>query len=160
MRRSSVVILSIMLIAFGAIMAAGGTALKPLAQDAEASKVLTRQLEARGDIVKGTRVRLSRLPANEHRLAEEGLGVVIQLTPSDEVKGRKGGLRLLALRAAQEAIARFPGRKLGWVEVGFEIGQPDGTTRRLRTLLDASSGEGVGDPNPKLPVRIGTAPQG
>lgn len=160
MRRSSVVILSIMMVAFGAIMAAGGSALKPLAQDADASKGLTRHLEARGDIEEGTKVRLSRLPATEKRLAQEGRGLVIQLIPSAQVTQRKGGLRLLVLRAAQEALSRFPGRDLDWVEVGLEIRQPDGRQQTLRTLLDTSSGGGVGAPQPPLPARIGTPPRG
>ena len=159
MRRSSVVILSIMLVAFGSIMAVGGSALKPLAQDADASKVLTRHLQARGDIEEGTKVRLSRLPATEKRLAKEGRGLVIQLTPSVEVTQRRGGLRLLVLRAAQEGLSRFPGRGLDWIEVGLEIRQPDGRQQTLRTLLDASSGESVGDPQPPLPTRIGTPPR-
>ena len=160
MRRSSVVILSIMMVAFGTIMAAGGSALKPLARDADASRVLTRHLEARGDIVAGTKVRLSRLPVTDRRLAKEGRGLVIQLTPSTQVTGRRGGLRLLVLRAAQEGLSRFPGHNLDWVEVSLEVGQADGRPQTLRTLLDTSSGDGVGDPRPPLPARIGTPPQG
>ena len=159
MRRSSVVILSIMMVAFGAIMAAGGSALRPLAQDADASKVLTRHLLARGDIQVGTKVRLSRLPAAENRLAEEGRGIVIQLTPSDPVTRRRGGLRLLVIRVADEAVSRFPGKPQDWVEVALEVRHPNGRLETLRTLLDASSGEGVGAPEPPLPPRIGTLPQ-
>ena len=160
MRRSSVVILSIMLVTFGAIMAAGGTALKPLAQDADASKVLTRQLQARGDIEDGTKVRLSRLPASAHRLAQEGRGLVIQLTPSAQVTGRRGALRLLVLRAAQEGLGRFPGQALDWVEVGLEIRQQDGSFQPLRTLLPVRDGQGVGDPEPPLPPVVGAPPRG
>lgn len=159
MRRSSIVILCIMMVAFGGIMAAGGSALRPLARDAEASKVLTRQFQARGDLEVGTKVRLSRLPANENRLAQEGRGVVIQLTPSAQVTGRKGGLRILTLRLAREALARFPGQPLDWVEVGLDVRQPDGTPKRLKTLLDAGPEEGLGEPRPPLPTRL-QAPQG
>jgi hypothetical protein len=159
-RRSSVVILSIMLVTFGAIMAAGGTALKPLAQDADASKVLTRHLVARGDIEEGTKVRLSRLPASDNRLAQEGRGLVIQLTPSAQVTGRRGALRLLVLRVATEGLGRFPGRALDWVEVGLEIRQPDGSTQPLRTLLPVRDGEGLGKPQPPLPPLIGAPPRG
>ena len=158
-RRSSVVILIILMVAFGGIMAAGGTALRPLAQDADASKVLTRQLLARGDIPEGTKVRLSRLPGSEKRLAPEGRGVVVQLTPSSQVLERRGGLRMLALRAATEALGRFPGQPLDWVEIDFAILRADGTTESLRTLLDAGSGEGVGDPQPKLPAKLDTGPK-
>jgi len=159
-RRSSIIILSIMMVAFGAIMAAGGSALRPLAEDANASKVLTRQFKARGDLVEGTKVRLSRLPAAENRLAREGRGLVILMEPSPQVTARRGGLRLLALRAAQEALSRFPGQALAWVEIGYEIRATDGTPRKLRALLDASSGEGAGEPTPAFPVQLGKAPQG
>jgi len=64
------------------------------------------------------------------------------------------------LRAAQEGLSRFPGKPLDWVEVDLEVRRPDGTIQELRTLLDASSGEGVGEPQPPLPDRFGPAPPG
>ena len=153
MRRSSVIILSIMLVAFGAMFAAAGSALRPLAQDAEASKVLTRHMLARGDVEAGTRVRLSRLPGSEKRLANEGRGLVIQLVPAARVRARRGGLRLLALRVAREGLSRFPGKRVDWIEVDLEVPRPGGgAPQQLKTLMDTADGSSVGEPAPPLPV--------
>ena len=159
MRRSSVVILSIMLVAFGGIMAAGGSALKPLAQDAGSAKVLTRHLQARGDLAEGTEGHLSRLPGTERRLASEGCGLVVQLTPSAEVTRRRGGLRILVLRAAQEGLSRFPGGGLDWVEVGLEVTQPDGRNRRCAPSSTPLRRRGRRSPAP-APGAIGSPPPG
>ena len=159
MRRSSVVILSIMLVAFGAMFAAAGSALGPLAEDAKASKLLTRLLEARGDLVAGTRVRLSRLPGSETRLAPDGRGLVVRLNPSPQVLERRGGLRLLALRVARESLSRFSGHRVDWIEVAFEIAGPRGGTETILTLLDAGDGTLTGDPTPPLPNRYPPKPK-
>lgn len=159
LRRSTVITLAIMLFAFGAMFAAAGSALRPLAQDAEVSRTLTRYLDSRGDIEKESRVRLSRLPASERRLASEGLGLVIELKPSKAVYERAGGLRILALRAAREALSRYPGPSVKWVEVNLEVPGPDGATRELRTLMTRPEGGELREPDPPLPATL-TSPGG
>lgn len=155
MRRSTVITLAIMLFAFGAMFAAAGSALRPLARDAEVSKTLTRYLRERGDIEKDSRVRLNRLPGSEKRLAREGLGLVVHLVPSKAVCERPGALRTLVLRVGREALSRYYGAPLRWIEVDLEVPGPEGSVRELRALMDRPEGGDLGEPKPALPARLG-----
>lgn len=145
-------IMVIMLVAFGALFAAAGSALRPLAEDADASKAMTQWFQHRGDIEPGTRVRASRLPGSEKRLAQEGHGLVVQLVPSRAVRGRRGGLRLLAMRVASEGLSRHSDRPLDWVEVVFQPLPDEAGGKPLRCLLGASMRDRLGEPKPPLPA--------
>ncbi len=151
MRRSTVITIGIMLTAFGAMFAAAGSALQPLAQDAEAGKLLTSLLVMRGDIVETSKARVSRVPGGEGRLAMEGRGLLIRLEPSDPVRARVGGLQALALRAAHECRQRFSGLRVDWIEIVMVVG---GKAGEIRTLLGIDPDGGLGAPRPTLPKRL------
>lgn len=154
MRKSTAMVLTIMMVAFGAMFAAAGSALKPLAADADVSKELTRFLHHRGDLATETRVRAFRLPASEERLADEGRGLVIRIVPNEAVRTRRNGLRMLAQRVAQEGLALYPNAKLSWVEVVFRLSEEAADTDEgtLRTLLPVGPEGRIGKPEPQLPM--------
>ncbi|MHC5011655.1 MAG: hypothetical protein ACYTG6_12035 [Planctomycetota bacterium] len=160
MRRSSILIMAIMVIGFGALLFAAQGMLRPLAKDADVAKAVTSLLEERGDLAPGSRVLATRVSASERRLAEQGVGLLLELHPSTEVLQRKEGLRSLATRAAREALLRHPAPNLKWVEVAFLVGKgtaPDGGDR-LRTLVALSPEGSLLPPEPALPETLGPPP--
>ena len=152
MRRSTVITIAIMLTAFGAMFAAAGSALQPLAEDAETGKLLSSFLRMRGDVVPESRVRLARVGASDQRLAEAGRGLLIRLQPSERVCARRGGLRALALRTVHEATQRYTGIQPAWIEIVFEAGPPEGDAAEIRTLLEVRSDGTYGEPTPRVPA--------
>ena len=63
------------------------------------ARQMVLEAEARGDLKPDTKVLVLARKATETNLAKEGFGLVIELSPSDAVRGRKGRLEKLAVRA-------------------------------------------------------------
>ena len=144
MRKSTVIMMAILLAAFGALLAAADATLKPLAEDAGISKELTRDLENQERIEPGTKVTVLRVGPSPRRLAEEGRGLLVQLQPRRGRTSRmKGGLSRLASVVAEQAKGAFPAATVRWIEVVFELGE-----ERRATLLRVDEGGRLGRPFP------------
>jgi hypothetical protein len=153
-RKSSVVMMAIVLLALGSMLVAGNSVLAPLAQDAERGKELTRYFGYRGDLVPETRVRFLRVRGSENRLAAEGRGLLVEMTPATAVRSRPGGLDSLTRMAARMAVEQSPGYRPHWVEVVM-VGVPGPKGADTHTLVRLSPDGLPGDPVPALPA---TAP--
>jgi hypothetical protein len=152
LRKSTLLIMSIMLLAFGGMLVAANGVLGPMAKDAQVAHEVTKILEERGDLAEGAHVRAIRRPAGPKRLAKEGTGLVLQLPPSETVLHKKGELNALAMRAAREALLRHPARNLKWVEVMVLLpGEKEDAEPHLRTLVAIGPGERLLKPDPPLP---------
>jgi hypothetical protein len=146
------IMMAILVVGFGSLFLAAGPMLKPLVKAANVGQDLTHLFTQRGDIAEGTRVLSG--PARGgtgDRLAAEGRGMVLELTPSDAVRARPEGLRALARSAARGAFEAYEQDRLDWVELRLLVG----ATREeaLRTLVKPDpDGRGVGEPTPPLPL--------
>jgi hypothetical protein len=151
MRRPVIMTASILLVACVALLIAAQMMLKPFHQDAGLAAELTRLLEREQALAAGTKVRLmGGRKASADTLAQEGLGVVVELVPSDAVKGRRGGLEGVARRTVEAILERYRDRRVDWIELKFRLSGPDGDP--FRTLVLAAAGGHVAPPNPPLPA--------
>jgi hypothetical protein len=151
-RKSTVILLVLMLAGFGGMLLAAQGVLQPMAKDAELARELTALLGSRGDIAEGTHVRAVRAAGGERRLAKEGTGLLVDLSPSRAVMETRRALEASALRIAREALMRHAAQNLKWVEVVFFVeGREDG--ERLRTLVAVGPGGALLGPQPALPER-------
>ncbi len=160
MRKSYVFSMAIILIALVGMMIAADMALKPVRAAIAISGDLTAMLEARGDLAEGSKVLVIARPAGPKDLAEEGFGMVLELTPSPTVRSRKGRLEKLARRSIREAARlyeRSRGRRVTWYEVRFmdaEIAQAaDGAAAVIghRVLFPVGKAGEIGVPSPAIP---------
>jgi hypothetical protein len=147
MRRSTVIVMIILVVGFGGLLLAAQGMLKPLAKDAELAKELTSMLQGRGDLAEGTRVRAVRVAGGEKRLAPSGTGLLLDLTPSARVREQPKGLSALATRIAREALQRHTATNLRWVEVTFFVEGTEG----VRTLVAVGPEGNLLPPAPPLP---------
>ncbi len=152
MRKSTWVMIGIMVAAMSAMMFAANTMLGPRVRDAEVSTLLTRYFQARGDLRPGTKVSALRAAAKPTRLAKSGQGVVVECRPSEAVLAGDGRLAALAT-----AIARLTLEEMGaptrWVELRFLLGAPNPAREPepLRTLVALDDQGALADPAPPLP---------
>ena len=156
MRKSVMITMAIVVVALVGMMFAADLALKPYHQYARIGKDLTNILEMRREIEEGTTVfTLAKVAkkGDEKRLAEEGWGMLIELTPSERVRTKKGSLEKLAYRAAREASDLYRqsrGKPLEWFEIKLELAKD----RSERTLIRVSEDGRLGRPEPRLPASI------
>ncbi len=122
MRKSTTIAMGILLTGFAVLFFAAETALRPLAEDAEVSREITRDLANRTLIVPDTKVRVLRVPGAPKRMAPDGRGVLVHLAPRTDGKRRAGGLGRLAGEVADRVFDLYGPGRLDWVEIVFEIG--------------------------------------
>lgn len=150
MRKSYIFSMAIVLLALVGMMIAADMALKPVKAAIAIGGDLGAMLEARGDIVRESRVLVITRPAGPKDLAKEGFGMVLELEPSDGVRSRKGRLEKLARRAVREAsrlYERSRGRKVDWFEVRFR----EGGTVVHRSMIPVGKAGELGVPAPAIP---------
>ncbi len=156
MRKPVMITMAIVVMALVGMMFAANMALKPYTQYARIGQDLTNILEMRKEIEEGTTVfTLARAAKkdDEKRLGQEGWGLLIELTPSDRVRKKKGSLEKLALRAAREAGDLYGqgGKPLEWFEVKLALSEEHAE----RTLIKIRDDGRLTRPDPRLPA---TAP--
>ena len=154
MRKSTLIIMAILVVAFGSMMFAANLMIEPYARDAQLATELTRLLESRDELAKDGKVRLLTLKGGgEGRMAADGRGLVISLEPSEEVRTRRGGVRALANFLAVKALDAYTGgrQRLGWVEVTFRTSQGE-KGDDLRTLQRLDDEGRLLPGKPQLPV--------
>lgn len=147
MRKSTLIMLGIMLVACLGMLLLANVYLSPLQEDIEAARELTLWLADRGDIAPGSKVRLRRIPKDAQ---QPGLGLLLEITPAPEVLGRPRALTGLVRRAADQALGAYPIDGAGsvrWLRATVTL--PDGTLRSCELLR--SPEHGLGDPVPALP---------
>ena len=162
MRKSTGVIMTIILVAMVGMMFAANVAMKPYQRYARIGKEVKNILLMRGELEKSSKVFILGKVAGEKNLAEGGFGLLIELTPAEAVRTQPGRLRRLAVRAAREASLLYSegrGNRLEWVEVKLEFG-PEQSERTL--MLVGPEGQ-LGAQIPALPekhvpVRVSTRP--
>src|SRR5688572_19532232 len=96
MRKSTWIMVGIMVAALCGMLLAANAMISPLKRDAELSSLLTRYFAQRGDLRPGTKLTALRARGSEKRLAKAGSGVVVELYPADQVLHADGGLAALA----------------------------------------------------------------
>ena len=150
MRKSTLVTMTILLGGLMALMLAFQFALKPLEQDAAFARDLTAELQHRGDLEKGSALKiLAARKAGEETLAAAGLGVVLSLSPHADVRAREGGLQALTRRVVESLLERYRARKVEWIELRLHL---HGDTRPpFRTLIKVEDGV-AGPALPQLPA--------
>lgn len=150
MRKTVAISMAIVVLSLVGMMFAANMALKPFQQYARIGTDLTNILEMRNDIEKGTDVFTLAKVATEKRLAEDGWGMLIELTPSDRVKAKSGSMEKLAYRAAREAAELYgsrAGKPLEWFEIEMKLAR----SVTKRTLIRVGEDGRLGKPEPKLP---------
>jgi len=122
MRKSYIVSMAIVLIAFVGMMLAADMALKPMRKTMAIGTDVAAMLSARGDLAPDSKMLVFTVKAGKAHLATEGFGMVIELQPSDAVRKRPGRLEKLARRAIREIDRLYEGGRgtsLTWFEVRF-----------------------------------------
>lgn len=133
MRKPVMITMAIVVLALVSMMFAASMALKPYREYARIGHDLTNILEMRSEIRKGSKVLALAKGASEKHLAEDGWGMLIDLSPSQQVMQKPGRLEKLAYRAAREASELYGqgrGKPLQWFEITMELG-PDLSERTL-----------------------------
>ena len=150
MRKSTVMIMAMLMVCFGTLLVAASVLSKPMKQDAQLAKELTRLLTYQEAIESGTQVSVFRRPAAKDKtLADEGRGVVVRLRPSVAIKGRRGGLRAVLARIVSQVRDSYSGSRLDWIE--FQLESPETPTAEpFRTLVKRASDGEFGPPRPAV----------
>src|SRR5687768_9916069 len=104
MRKSTIVILVLLLVAGAGPPFVAGPAPSPFKEELDVGARLTRLFGERGDLVANTTVKLRRIAQHEGR---EGQGLNLEVWPSVAVQSRPGGMRALARTLAREAIEAY-----------------------------------------------------
>ena len=152
MRKTVAVTMAIVVMSLVGMMFAANVALKPYQQYARIGRELTTILEMRRDIREGTTVFTLAKVATDKRLADDGWGMLIELTPSDRVKTKPGSMEKLAYRVAREAADLYRqsrGKPLEWFEIKMDLG----ADVYERTLIRISRDGRLGRPEPRLSVK-------
>jgi len=156
-KRSTLAIVAILILAFGGMMLAANWTMKTFEGDLRQSREMTDLLEHRSLIEPGSRVLvLSRKGGGEKRLASDGEGVYVELTPAAVVRERKGGLAELATFVSRELLEAARERRVDWLEFRL-LGARDGRNDELRTLVRMDEHGLPRPPDPPLPVVWGAA---
>jgi hypothetical protein len=147
MRKSTLIMMGIMLAACFGMLFLANAYLSPFKEDIEAARTLTQYLEDRGDIVPGSKAKLRRVTNDPQR---KGLGLLLEVQPSAELLKRPRGLTTLVRRSVEQAVANYPLEGAGsvaWLRATLTF--PDGVVRSCEVLrLEAG---GYGEPTPRLP---------
>jgi hypothetical protein len=157
MRKSTWTMIAILFVALCGMMFAANAMISPLKKDIELSGLLTRYFQGRGDLRPGTKVMALRAKGGgEKRLAKEGSGIVVELTPADSVLAEEGGLGNLARAVARKAYAETPNATAKWIEVQYRLGGPDGPpdAAPLRALVPIDDMGAFGSPTPPFPATV------
>jgi hypothetical protein len=151
MRKSTSIMMAIVLIAFGSMMVAANVALKPYQRYAKIGSELTLALGNLGMIREDTKVFVLCRTADEKRLAEDGFGMLVELAPSESAMGRAGRMERVALRACREAVRLYRqkrDRALDWIEVKLLLSED--TTHR--SLIAVEKSGRLARPQPAIPA--------
>ncbi len=151
MRKTSVIVMFILLIAFGSMLMAANTLLTPMEDDFKMAKELAGVLRNRDMLAPDTKVfaRTSRGAANPIRLSrdKETQGAVVEVHPAMDVLTKRNRLRRMAGTIAREVEGLIGSAKLDWLELAIYVA--DKETHRVLMLRDA---EGAWQaPVPPLP---------
>jgi hypothetical protein len=157
MRKSTIVILVLLLVAGAGSLLVADLALSPFKEELDVASRLTRQFGERGDLVADSTVKLRRITQHEGR---EGQGLNLEVWPSVAVQTRSGGMRALARNLAREAIEAYgvTGSGIRWFRIRVFL--PGDESRDV--LLWRDTDNQVGDPQPSLPSTwppAGSAPR-
>lgn len=144
MRKSTLVVLLLLLGAGAGLLFLADAYLGPLKEGAEVGQRLSRLFGDGGDLAPGSRVKTRRLPG---AAGLEGAGLRIEATPAPAVLARRGGLRALARALAREGGADLGGFR--WVRIRLLL--PEGG--ELDVLVPRGADGQVGEPDPALPER-------
>lgn len=136
MRKSSVIMLGLLLLVFGVMVVATGWLQGTYEDDLRRSRELTDALRHRGVLREGTSIlSLMRVGGGEKRLAASGPGVLIELAPSPSVLARRGALEEMLRRLCAEHLELLPpGTAVEWYELRLQMDQ-DPESPPFRTLL-------------------------
>src|SRR5262245_60112812 len=104
MRKSTVIILILLLVAGAGTLLLADLAFSPFKEDVKIAGRLTRQFGDRGDLAEKSVVKLRRIARQEGR---EGQGLNVEVTPSPAVQARPGGLRALARGLVRQAVEGY-----------------------------------------------------
>ena len=150
MRKSTVMIMAILMLCFGTLLVAASVLSKPMKQDAMMGKELTKLLTYQEVIEKGTKVSVVRRPASKHKtLATEGRGVVVRLSPAKAVRKKNGGVNAILRRIVSQISDGYAGSRVDWIE--FHLSLDDRPQAKpVRTLVRRSASGGFLPPNPKV----------
>jgi hypothetical protein len=155
-KRSTLAIVAILVLAFGGMMLAANWTMKTFEGDLRQSRELTDLLLHRDLVEPGSRVLvLSKRGGGEKRLAPDGEGVYVELTPSRTVRERRGGLADLTDFVGRELLEAAHDRKVDWFEYRLIRVRDDGSSEELRTLVRTDEHGRPRDPEPPLPVAWG-----
>jgi hypothetical protein len=158
MRKSTGIVMGIIVIAFGGMMVAADFALKPLKQYAAMGGELTNILRHLDMVEPQSKVYVLGRPGGSDHLAKDGFGMLIELTPGKRVRETKGRIGRVVYRAVEEArtlYARKKGRKLDWFEIKLVLPGD----KVLRSLLEMDDAGRMGRPEPALPERVPLSPK-
>ncbi|MGE0193010.1 MAG: hypothetical protein AB7T63_13320 [Planctomycetota bacterium] len=153
MRRSTIMAASILILGAVGLLVAAQMLLKPYRQDAALGSELQRMLAAEGAVEETSKVIVqgSRRAGPDH-LATEGVGVVVDLVPTAQLRTRRGGLESLTRRTVEAVLDRFRERRIDWVELRLRVRGPD--QEPLRTLVQAGPTGMILAPRPPLPLSL------
>lgn len=125
MRKSTLIAISIIVVALGAMMFAANWMLTPLKQDAEAAKEIQGELHNLGWLAEGTKVRARSLKGgdkgNRRLFREQEWGVLVILSPNVATFRSEGRLVSLAQRVVETVTEKGArGKGIRWVELALE----------------------------------------
>lgn len=153
MRRSTLVATSILVLGAVGMLIAAQMLLKPFRQDAALGNELKRMLVAEGAVEEASRVLvLGARKAGPESLATEGVGVVVDLVPTQSLRSRRGGLISLARRTVEAVLDRYSERRVDWVELRLRVRGAE--EEPLRTLVQATPTGAILPPRPPLPIAV------
>lgn len=147
MRKSTLIMMGIMLAACFAMLFLANAYLSPLKEDIEAARQLTRYMEDRGDIAPGSQVKVRRVTNDPQH---KGLGLLLEVRPASGVLARSRGLSALVRRCVEQAVASYPlegSGSVAWLRATLTF--PDGVVRSCE--MERLPGGGYGEPVPRLP---------
>jgi len=144
-RKSTAIVMAILLCAMGAMLVAADMALGPLARDAGVAKELTALFQHREELAPGTKIQVVRVQATEKRLATKGWGLVVRAVPAAPFGVRPARLALFARRLASESAEQYRGERIDWIELELEMAE-----KTLRTLIRRTPSGELGPLDPPL----------
>jgi hypothetical protein len=147
MRKSTMLVLLMLVGAFALLMYLANSSLGMWRPDIEAAQQLTRRWRERGDLHEGSSVKLRRVESSKDR---EGPGLNVEVRPAQALLARDGGLTALVRGLALEALSAYPAdmaQALRWFKVTIEL--PDGQGRVVH--LDRPPDGSLVGPSPALP---------
>lgn len=163
MRKSTLIIMAILVVGFGALLIGADLAMEPLKEDIQLAKELRAIFRKREwvepETAKGLRppVRLSRVGSaadKSERLADQGAGILLVMRPVERLLADPGAMHDVAMLVAGEVEENRPqaakGWNFDWIELRIEA--PDGSDLG-RTLIRREGDPSLGPfraPEPAL----------